>query len=365
MALAFSMISVPAEAHVVSQLYGEFHETGESWELEILFDAGYADPFMRGDPDVEPPTRDWLAGLSANEHARLTGEARRYLEGILTFRSGGSTSAIDISFPDFDSHPPDFPKLLNDGAYFRILMRSGGSPAGDLELQVAPGDHPNLVVRIPEAGGSRYLTVKPGTSAKLMTAGIVTEGGHPVAAAFTQGFLHVVPAGLDHILFVLGIFLLRRHWKPVLWQSLAFTVAHTLTLGLAAAGKLKVPGDVVEPLIALSITALAVENLFVREVRPWRLWLVFGFGLVHGLGFATVLSSSIGRDEWFLPTLIAANLGVEAGQVAVLAAAWGLTWRWHDRPAWEHVRRWACVALAATGLWWFLDRTGLFSVISG
>lgn len=362
---ALWMLSLTAGGHVVSQLHSEFRESERTWELEILFDAGYADPAMRGDPSAPQPTREWLAGLPPAEQERLTGEARRYLGEILTLRAAGRPLACEWSFPEFASDPPDFPKLLNGGAYFHVLVKPVREPAGEVELHLAAGDHPNLVVKLAEGNGARYLTLKPGSAAVLVSAEAVAEGSHPVSAALTQGFLHVVPAGLDHILFVLGIFLLRRHWQPLLRQSLAFTAAHTITLGLAAAGKLRVPGEIVEPVIALSITALAVENLLVREVKPWRLWLVFGFGLVHGLGFASVLSGWIGKDGWFLPTLIAANLGVELGQVAVLAAAWGLTWYWHERPAWEHARRWACVALAATGLWWFADRIGLLSVVSG
>lgn len=353
----------PAGAHVVTQLYGEVHQSGHDWELEILFDAGYADPSMRGDRDVPQPTRDWLTGLTAEEHARLTGEARRYLEEILSFDAGGRVITMTYSFPDFDTSPPDFPKLLNDGAYFHVVLRPEREISGEVVLGLASGDHPDLVVKMPATGGERYLTVKPGSKASLTGATAAEEARHPVVVAFVQGVLHVVPDGLDHILFVLGIFLLQRHWKPLLWQSAAFTVAHTITLGLAAAGHVKVSGDIVEPLIALSITALAVENLLVSEAKPWRLWLVFSFGLVHGLGFASVLAGWIGGDGGFLPTLVAANLGVEVGQVAVLIAAWLLTWRWHRAAAWTHVRRWSCVALAATGLWWFAERTGMFSVL--
>lgn len=362
---AFLMISLPAEAHVVSQLYAEFREVGQTWELEILFDAGYADPVMREDPNAPQPTRDWLAALPPAEHARLTDEARRFIDQILSLHSDGQPVTSKITFPDFVSDPPNFPKLLNEGAYFHVLMGPGQASARHLELHLAGGDHPDLVVKMADADVARYIVVKPGNAVTLISAGTKPEGRDPVSAAFVQGFLHVVPAGLDHILFVLGIFLLGRRWKPLLWQSFAFTAAHTLTLGLAAAGILRVPGGIVEPLIALSITVLAVENLFVREAGPWRLWLVFAFGLVHGIGFASVLSGWIGKDGWFLPTLIAGNLGVELGQVSVLAAAWALTWRWHERPAWEHFRRWACVALAATGLGWFADRTGLLSAFLG
>ncbi|MEK7950931.1 HupE/UreJ family protein [Luteolibacter soli] len=348
----------PLAAHVVKQLYGEFHNTGETWELEILFDAGYADPVLRRDAGAPQPTRDWLVALPAAEQTRLTAEAKRYLEESLTLRSGGAKIEWQASFPDFDSTPPDFPSLLNDGAYFHVRLRPLASTPGKVTIAMAGGDHPDLVVKFPGAGDATYLTVAPGGEVVLKegTGEKVAEGHSPVVVAFEQGVVHVVPRGFDHILFVLGIFLLRRRWKPLLAQSLAFTAAHTITLGLAAAGHVTVSTKIVEPLIALSIAALAVENLFIREARPWRLWIVFAFGLVHGLGFAGTLSTWIRPGEGFFLTLVSANLGVEAGQAIVLAAAWLLTTGWHESRAWPHFRRWACVALALTGLIWFVER---------
>jgi hypothetical protein len=356
----------PLAAHVVKQLYGEFRESGETWELEILFDAGYADPASRNDPEAAQPTRDWLVALSGPEQARLTEETRRYLEEMLSLHAGGTKIDWQAGFPDFDSNPPAFPSLLNDGAYFHVSIRPLGDTPNGLSIAMAAGDHPDLVLKLPGTGEATYLTVTPGGEVVLKEA--IGEkpavGRSPVVVAFEQGVLHVVPRGLDHILFVLGIFLLKRRWKPLLTQSLAFTAAHTITLGLAAAGRVTVPAAVVEPLIALSIAALAVENLFVREAKPWRLGLVFAFGLVHGLGFAGALATWIRPGEGFLPTLVAANLGVEIGQAIVLAAAWLLTMRWHDSRAWPHFRRWACVALALAGLWWFVERVGWFSAFA-
>ncbi len=86
---------------------------------------------------------------------------------------------------------------------------------------------------------------------------------------------------------------------------------------------------------------------------------VFAFGLVHGLGFAGVLTAWIPPDQGFLPALIAANLGVEAGQVVVLATAWNLTLRWHAGSVWPPFRKVACILLALAGMWWFAERTGL------
>jgi hydrogenase/urease accessory protein HupE len=103
--------------------------------------------------------------------------------------------------------------------------------------------------------------------------------------------LHPHPAeGLDHILFVVGLFLLAARLRPVLVQVTTFTVAHSITLGLALYGVVALPAAVVEPLIALSIVYVAVENLRTRQLTPARVALVFVFGLLHGLGFAGELT---------------------------------------------------------------------------
>ena len=135
------------------------------------------------------------------------------------------------------------------------------------------------------------------------------------------GFSHIVPAGPDHILFVLGIFLLSRKLKPILQQVTAFTIAHTLTLVLASMAWSRLPPSVVEPLIALSIVFVAVENILTPELKPSRIALVFAFGLLHGLGFAGVLS----------------ELGLPALRVPHRAAQ--LQPRRRRRPAHRHRRR--------------------------
>lgn len=146
------------------------------------------------------------------------------------------------------------------------------------------------------------------------------------------GFLHIIPRGLDHILFVLGLFLLNRHWKPLLWQVSAFTLAHTITLGLSMYDIVNLPGNVVEPLIALSICYVAVENMVTNELKPWRPLVVFIFGLIHGLGFAGVLSELRLPDGDYLSALLAFNVGVEVGQLAVIGLAF-VALRWfYDRP---------------------------------
>ncbi|MGE0360286.1 MAG: HupE/UreJ family protein [Vicinamibacterales bacterium] len=171
------------------------------------------------------------------------------------------------------------------------------------------------------------------------------------------GYVHILPRGLDHILFVLGLFLLQARLRPVLVQVTTFTVAHSLTLALSLYGVVTLPARVVEPLIALSIVYVAVENLRTRALTPWRVALVFAFGLLHGLGFAGVLTG-LGLDRGdFAVALLGFNLGVEAGQLSVIAAAALLVGWARERP-WYHPRVVVptSLAIAAVGAWWTVAR---------
>ena len=171
------------------------------------------------------------------------------------------------------------------------------------------------------------------------------------------GYTHILPKGLDHILFVLGIFLLSPQLKTMLLQVTAFTVAHSITLGLSIYGLVSLPARVVEPLIALSIAYVAIENLVTRDLKPWRLALVFTFGLLHGLGFAGVLRElGLPREE-FLTGLLTFNLGVEGGQLTVIAIAMLLVWPFVHRGWYRHrVVIPASLVIAAIGIYWTITR---------
>lgn len=171
------------------------------------------------------------------------------------------------------------------------------------------------------------------------------------------GYTHILPKGLDHILFVLGLFLLSPRLKPLLLQVTAFTVAHSITLGLSIYGVVSLPSRVVEPLIALSIGYVAIENVITRELKPWRLALVFMFGLLHGLGFAGVLRElGLPRSE-FLTALLTFNLGVEGGQLTIIGAALVAAAPFMKKDRYrERVVIPASIAIAAVGLYWTLVR---------
>lgn len=134
------------------------------------------------------------------------------------------------------------------------------------------------------------------------------------------GYTHILPEGFDHILFVVGLCLLSNKVKVILWQATAFTVAHSITLALSMKNMIVAPSAVVEPIIALSILFVAIENLLLTELKPWRVVLVFMFGLIHGMGFASSLNEiGLPRNK-FLVSILSFNVGVELGQITVILA---------------------------------------------
>ena len=135
------------------------------------------------------------------------------------------------------------------------------------------------------------------------------------------GYTHILPFGLDHILFILCLFLLNPKLKPVLWQATAFTVAHTITLGLSMYKVIKPPTEIVEPVIALSIMYVALENIFSPRLKASRIGIVFLFGLIHGMGFASALNDLGLPKNAYLSSILLFNVGVELGQITVILAA--------------------------------------------
>ena len=150
------------------------------------------------------------------------------------------------------------------------------------------------------------------------------SGTHAALVYLKLGYQHILPLGFDHILFVLSLFLLSPRLKPVLWQATAFTIAHSVTLGLAMYHVIKPPSNIVEPLIALSILYVALENIFSPRLKASRIGVVFLFGLVHGLGFAGALGKLGLPQNAYLISLVMFNLGVELGQITVILTAYFL-----------------------------------------
>ena len=172
------------------------------------------------------------------------------------------------------------------------------------------------------------------------------------------GFQHIIPHGPDHILFVISLCLLSTKLKTIIWQASAFTVAHTITLALSMKNIIVAPPAVVEPIIALSICFVAVENMLVKDLKAWRVLIVFLFGLIHGMGFASALNEiGLPRNQ-FYTSIFSFNIGVELGQIAVILTVFALFISNWGKKIWY--RRWvvyplsACIALIAG--WWTVQR---------
>jgi len=147
-----------------------------------------------------------------------------------------------------------------------------------------------------------------------------------------SGFEHIIPKGLDHILFVVGLFFASILLGTLFWQITAFTLAHSITLGLATMGLINVSTSLVEPLIALSIVWVAIENCLFTKTKKWRPLLVFSFGLLHGLGFAAVLTDFGLPKTDLVSSLLAFNIGVELGQLTIIFVALLITFSIQKKP---------------------------------
>ena len=239
-----------------------------------------------------------------------------------------------------------------------------GHPEDELCVPGEDGMDPELCALLAEMNSADGALDQTGSSPLLDEFG-EQRGFFETAGLYIKiGIGHILPDGADHILFVLAVFLASTRLKALVWQISAFTVAHTATLGLAAAGFITPNSGVVEPLIAFTIAFVAIENLVFRDMTRWRPVVVFGFGLVHGLGFAGFFGELGLPPGQFWSALIGFNVGVEIGQLSVvLVAALLGSWirrRLNDPDGTARYRQliaWpASLLIGLTGLWWGITR---------
>jgi len=180
-----------------------------------------------------------------------------------------------------------------------------------------------------------------------------------IALQYLQiGFTHVIPLGFDHILFILSIFFLNSNIKSVIIQCSVFTFAHSVTLGLTAAGYIAPNAAIVEPLIALSILFASIENIIHQKINAWRVVIIFLFGLIHGMGFASALKEIGIPQEHFIKALLFFNLGVEAGQVSIILCAYFFIAIWFKNKPWYRTRIVYPISsgIACIALYWTIER---------
>jgi len=334
---------------------------GAASDVVLQIGARSVDVWLTTDPRSLRVKLEALAGLSDgglgpfDNRAAVVGLRRMIVERTELLLDGRTLALTWVGLED--------PSASEDRGVGKVVARMRASLPDDAETltfrtTLILGSYPLIVRRADQPDEIAWLP-GPASSAPIPVATAAPGSWlSSVASGVWLGFTHIVPMGLDHILFVLGLFLLTPRARPLLVQVSLFSLAHTCTLGLAALGTIAVPGGVVEPLIALSIVYIGFENLVRPGTTRWRLIVVLLFGLVHGLGFAGALARLQLPAGSLVPTLVLFNVGVELGQIAVLAAATLVVRALALRPAVFQalIARPASVAIAGAGLVWMVER---------
>lgn len=282
--------------------------------------------------------------------------ARRETTLLVSLRADGVIVPLQAEFPHQGTPAAEPPLVL--GALVRLR---GHIPSGTREI-VFQADERLKTIELkffdPSRGEPAAYLVDPGEASPPYPLGAAAPVRQNVFLRYlVLGFEHILPKGLDHILFVLGLFLLSTRWKPLLWQVTAFTLAHSATLALAMSGAVSLPSRPVEVLIAISIAYVAIENLCTSELKPWRPFVVFAFGLLHGLGFAGVLAELGAPAGRLFESVLAFNVGVEAGQLTVIALAFAAVGWYRSNPNYrKRVVVPVSVLIAGMGLYWAAER---------
>lgn len=351
----------PVQAHEVSPTVGDLTlDSGQAnLDLRITLESFLAgiDLDSAEDTNEVPQAADYdaLRALAPDAlESRLRDFAPQMLQDVV-FRVNGTVVPFEISSIDIPAvGDVELPRLSQ-------LTLSAAAPEAASTMQLDwPKGYGTLILRQigPENAYTGYISGGQ-SSPEIAVSGGEERGFFSVFAEYIPvGFDHILPKGLDHILFVLGLFFFSTALRPLLIQVTSFTLAHTVTLALGALGIVSIPGSIVEPIIAASIVYVAIENVFSRQMNPWRPAIIFVFGLLHGLGFASVLGEFGLPAGQFVAALIGFNVGVELGQLTVIALAFLAVGYWFGGKDWYRtsIAIPASLVIAAVGAYWFVER---------
>ena len=244
----------------------------------------------------------------------------------------------------------------------RADLPSGGAP---VQLRLAPDLGAYIIRQKADAGSTAqdeelyadFIAAGLETLPIPRTASVERTWQATFVQYIISGIAHIIPKGLDHIVFIMGLYFFSPRLRPLLMQVTVFTLAHSVTLAMATLKLIYIPASVVEPLIALSIAWIGVENILRPKIGASRLTVIFVFGLLHGLGFAFVLGEVGLAGSAFAVSLIAFNIGVEVGQLLVLAPLVVMgAFISHRKDYRKHVENPASLLIALIGMYWFLER---------
>jgi hydrogenase/urease accessory protein HupE len=284
--------------------------------------------------------------------------ARDRILTLIADRLAVGTASTDRVRPEWRGAQP-----LVERAALRVLLRYPLAGSTGVLRVSGPALFPydpihQTFVNVYEAGELRQQAILDRTPRTIEYFAGTRQGTLEVVRRFLPAGIHHILIGPDHILFLLGLILLGGSFRRLLLIVTAFTLAHSVTLSLAALGLVNPPSRVIEPAIALSIIYVGADNLLGRGGRDVRAWIAFGFGFVHGFGFAGVL-----REMGLPPaalgwSLFAFNVGVELGQALIVAAAASALalLRSRSRRAAELVAVAGSAVVIVAGTFWFVER---------
>jgi hydrogenase/urease accessory protein HupE len=369
LALVFVCLAKPATADIVKPALVEisvFAEGRFRVEIRASIEALLTGINSQYQDTTQAPTAEEYDRLRELEAPDLRTKFEPFQQEMLQaielrlddVRADTAITEVDIPVPGYTKVPR-----------ISLIVLEGAIPTDTRELSwyypAAFGDNAVRVRQVDEANeqwhwsGWQWIRDDERSTPFSLREVFRTPGLLDVVTEYVgAGFDHIIPDGLDHILFVLGLFLLSTRVRPLLWQITMFTIAHSITLALAMTGLVELPARVVEPLIALSIAYVGVENVWHRKLHKSRLVLVFGFGLLHGLGFASMLSDFGMPPNAFASALISFNVGVELGQLAVIGLAFATLGLWFGGRSdyRELIVIPGSLVISAVGLYWTWER---------
>jgi hydrogenase/urease accessory protein HupE len=323
------LVACTCHAHAVGVSRGDYRRVSDGLEVRLVF------------------SRSELTGL---------GDETRVVQGIEVRTGVAATTASTPCRAEATSSRA----LENDGLELDARFRCPNA-SGPLTLSLAP-----LLSEL-SRGHRHQATLLPNGASELLFEGharlvvpAVAETAPEAATSSLLGFIRLgvehILTGYDHLIFLLGLVVVGLGTRRTLVVATAFTLAHSLSLAASVLGVWTPPSSLVEPAIALSIAYVGIENL-VSERHERRAWLAFGFGLIHGFGFASALSGVRFQGLELARALLGFNTGVELGQLLVLGLLLPLVALLTARPAWARPAvRGTSVAVALAGMLWFVSR---------
>lgn len=350
---AFALLGwwLPAYAHWADLAAAEVVVDQRQVQMTLTFPTGLVKPF---DDDQD-------GTLSPSEVRAHQGQLSRYFADQIKLSAAGQTGVLEVTPAQTALSIP----RLNPGRKTHstlLLTYRWPAPISDLKINYGlflPGvSTASCIATILYKGQVQEVVFRPDN--REFSLGL--SGPWQTLTSFVKLGIYHILSGYDHLLFLLSLLMLGGGLSYLLKVVTAFTLAHSITLSLAVLNVIALAPRLVESGIALSIAYVAAENLLRRDLTrlQQRRWLItFAFGLVHGLGFASILKS-LGIPKASLAlSLVSFNLGVEIGQIGFVLAVFGLLLLLRRWPWEATVRRAISLGAVAAGLYWFIQRAFL------